>query len=662
VEEEDEQEVEAEEGEVEPDVPAVHRGRAEAALLGSAAGTWAERVSWLLVQLARGCGLLALQISGWARGGLLGACLMPGQTLAAHNHCWAAVKVNGRWRLLDPADAVLHGGSAQFFTPPAAFAHCHLPFEPFWQLLEAPLSAQQWWELPEASPQFFAAGMRLLSSGLGAVNAVPAPRPGGRQPVVRLRVAAPEVANQRLQLAVLGEQLQEISSWQHGSAGDGAAGLLAGAAAGQPQLVFQQAAVYYCDAQQLEPESGQSSSELLQLVMLPGTAAAAACPASAVSSVAPLEVGFGAARFSSRVSELWAALPGPGRWYLELRLVRTLPGAVQLRLQGLEHPLCLDIRTSEKLVRVSGAAAALPGCRAAAGQVLPVGRWPSNCWLASVHLQARFDVPPPAQHDPDTDPLQQLGGGSAAMVPPATLPHATPAFTALQCQLLAPAPPQRLEADRLCGFRLAVPGGRAVVVGSGEAGWWPLQRDRPRGAAGEQQQQQQAGDEEVPVFSADVELPRCATCHVLVALGKAAAALLPEPLRSAAAAGWVPLLALPVAAQVQTVVAVPQPAVCSTFLESDPLVRTRRLVHGASMPLTASWQCRAFETAVGLMSTELLALERKCRRQMGPACSGSSVLHLQGACPCRMDCTANWAITALGGAALALVQQPGTQH
>jgi hypothetical protein len=193
--------------------------------------------------------------------------------------------------------------------------------------------------------------MRLLSGGLVAVNAAPAPRPGGRQPAVRLRVAAPEVANQRLQLALLDERLQEVSSWQQGAAGEGAGG----AAGAQQRLVFQQALHYDEQQQQLAAGSGDSTSGPQQLVVLPGMAAAAPCPASAVGCAAPLEVRFGARRFSSPVSELWAALPGPGSWYLELRLVRTLPGAVKLRIQGLEEPLCLDVHTSETLVRVGDA-------------------------------------------------------------------------------------------------------------------------------------------------------------------------------------------------------------------------------------------------------------------------------------------------------------------
>jgi hypothetical protein len=545
-----------------PDVLVVPKGRAEAALLGPTTGTWAERVSSLMVQLARGCGLLAVQISGWARGGLLGAGLLPGQTLAAHNHSWAAVKVNGRWRLLDPAYAVMRAGDAPFFAPPEAFAHCHLPFESFWQLLEAPLSPQQWWALPEASPQLFAAGMRLLSSGLGAVNATPAPRPGGRQPAVCLRVAAPAVANQQLQLAVLDERLQEVSSWQQGAAEEGA-GRAAGA---QQRLVFQQA-MQYCEDKQQE-----------LLVALPGMAAAAPCPAPAVGSAAPVEVCFGARRFSSPVSELWASLPGPGSWYLELRLVRTLPGAVKLRLQGLEQPLSLDVHTTEALLRVgaAGPAASLPSsmCWASALEPVSIVIHERLCCC----LQARFDVPPPAQHDPGED-APQLGDDPAAAVPPASLPHAAPAFSLLRCQLLAPAAPQRLEADRPCGFRLAVPGGRAVVVGCEEAGWWPLNRERAASGSRQQQQQQQQQQEQeqeqqegAPVFSGEVVLPRCATCHVLAALDADAAAQLPEPRRAAAAAGWVPLLVLPVAVQVQHVVALPQPAVTSSFLESDPLV------------------------------------------------------------------------------------------
>lgn len=69
-------------------------------------GTYAECVSQLLVQLYHAVHMEAVQLSGfWKAGGH--ASVGPGDKLAAHNHSWVAVKVNGRWRLLDPVYAIL---------------------------------------------------------------------------------------------------------------------------------------------------------------------------------------------------------------------------------------------------------------------------------------------------------------------------------------------------------------------------------------------------------------------------------------------------------------------------------------------------------------------------------------------------------------------------
>lgn len=66
-------------------------------------GTWAERAAALAVALARAAGLEARQISGFWKDG---SSVSPGGRLLCHNHSWCAAKVNGRWRLLDPAHAV----------------------------------------------------------------------------------------------------------------------------------------------------------------------------------------------------------------------------------------------------------------------------------------------------------------------------------------------------------------------------------------------------------------------------------------------------------------------------------------------------------------------------------------------------------------------------
>lgn len=78
-----------------------------------------------------------------------------------------------------PVAAPCRGGSADFFTPPSAFIQSRQPFEPFWQLLPAPLSPADFWAAPEAAPALREAVGALLGAGAGgdgrlrAVNLLP---------------------------------------------------------------------------------------------------------------------------------------------------------------------------------------------------------------------------------------------------------------------------------------------------------------------------------------------------------------------------------------------------------------------------------------------------------------------------------------------------------
>lgn len=60
------------------------------------------------------------------------------------------------------------GAAALFFTPPPVFALSRLPFEPFWQLLPAPLTAAGFWGAPEVALALHEAGGALLGGADGA--------------------------------------------------------------------------------------------------------------------------------------------------------------------------------------------------------------------------------------------------------------------------------------------------------------------------------------------------------------------------------------------------------------------------------------------------------------------------------------------------------------
>lgn len=69
-----------------------------------------------------------------------------------------------------PGDRAACDEPLPLFIPPEAFIHTHLPFEACWQLLPEPLRPNDWWQMPELSLAFAAAGGRLTT---------PAHLPGG---------------------------------------------------------------------------------------------------------------------------------------------------------------------------------------------------------------------------------------------------------------------------------------------------------------------------------------------------------------------------------------------------------------------------------------------------------------------------------------------------
>ena len=87
----------------------------------------------------------------------------------AGDHLWNAVRLDGKWHLLDVtwgAGVVRGEGFHQefqphyFLTPPALFALDHLPDDPGWQLLEPPVSRKVFQELPIYKPPYFTLGLR----------------------------------------------------------------------------------------------------------------------------------------------------------------------------------------------------------------------------------------------------------------------------------------------------------------------------------------------------------------------------------------------------------------------------------------------------------------------------------------------------------------------
>lgn len=108
-------------------------------------------------------GLEVVRIEGFAKG--LG--YAPSLDVSAPNHAWNAVKLDGRWHLVDAtwgAGAVVGSGFVRtfedfwFLASPEQVIFSHFPNDPTWQLLDEPLSSTQFSSLAFLRPHFFEMG------------------------------------------------------------------------------------------------------------------------------------------------------------------------------------------------------------------------------------------------------------------------------------------------------------------------------------------------------------------------------------------------------------------------------------------------------------------------------------------------------------------------
>lgn len=134
--------------------------------------------SGLFAQLADAAGLTIVEISGWAKGfGYDVGDPIVGPT----NHAWNAVEIDSAWYLID---STWGAGSVNdqmqferrfdefyFLAPPEQFIYAHLPEDPEWQLLAAPLSTTEFEAMPRLRPAFFRYGLDLGSGAQGVVDA-----------------------------------------------------------------------------------------------------------------------------------------------------------------------------------------------------------------------------------------------------------------------------------------------------------------------------------------------------------------------------------------------------------------------------------------------------------------------------------------------------------
>jgi len=133
--------------------------------------------SHLFLSLAREAGLEAVRISGYGKG----YGYMPGTNFRGPaNHAWNAVLINRSWYLMDSTwGAGYVSGEGKyvrrfddhfFMTPPSQFIYSHFPEDAPWQLLDKPVSKQEFenWVFLEA--EFFNLGLKVVQRN-GTISA-----------------------------------------------------------------------------------------------------------------------------------------------------------------------------------------------------------------------------------------------------------------------------------------------------------------------------------------------------------------------------------------------------------------------------------------------------------------------------------------------------------
>lgn len=153
------------------------RGRTPEEVLEERRGVCSE-YSALFSRLSELSGLEAVVIGGYGKGyGYSVGSKIP----KSSNHAWNAVKIDGQWQLVDSTWGAGHldpeEGFVQrfeefyFLTPPEDLVWTHLPEDPSWQLLDAPLSKEEFERLVYAKPPFFKNEMNIVGPPVSTIDA-----------------------------------------------------------------------------------------------------------------------------------------------------------------------------------------------------------------------------------------------------------------------------------------------------------------------------------------------------------------------------------------------------------------------------------------------------------------------------------------------------------
>jgi hypothetical protein len=126
--------------------------------------------------LAKRCGIKSVTIDGYSRG----KGYQIGSSTNKNDHSWNAVALDGEWRLIDCVwgagyvdnndKFVRKQRDYYFLTKPEHFIYDHFPRTASWQLLENPITRNEFERLVYIRPAFIANNLRLMSHKQGIIE------------------------------------------------------------------------------------------------------------------------------------------------------------------------------------------------------------------------------------------------------------------------------------------------------------------------------------------------------------------------------------------------------------------------------------------------------------------------------------------------------------
>lgn len=126
--------------------------------------------SGIFKQLCDLAGVECVEISGYAKGYSFST---TGRVSSSPDHAWNAIKIDGEWKLIETTwgAGYLNGRSFNrrytdyyFCTPPEEFIYKHFPEDPEWQLLDSPITLEQYKTLFVPDETYFELGFTPFST------------------------------------------------------------------------------------------------------------------------------------------------------------------------------------------------------------------------------------------------------------------------------------------------------------------------------------------------------------------------------------------------------------------------------------------------------------------------------------------------------------------